>query len=511
MSASSSSTATPESVSSSLPSPFYMHQLPTELWFAICDWITSRRDIAALARTCKYFVDVTGPALYSQISWADHDYAASMAALKGRPELFRNVHSLFLRDFAFSPSWDWPPLADMDPHILTDIMRRPRYEEVAPDLRDVVQLIPRFTHLKVLSFRRVQLPATLYEDLALLPALTTLNLRACNLMTVIPRNNANLHLRTLRLDNLRWILSSDASRDAMCSLACTAELEYLEVDAHVAPMTFNLMMSTSALRGRPLVLHTLRTEARTDEAGDFVSIAGFLAQTPSIEVLHLRRVPKTVSVPAAALPNLRVLSGPAHCIEALVDNRPVHHVHILDQLPATRQHHNALISLLGTQQQLNAAYQSAADPQAPATSYSEIVQVMEKVARTGPPLRRLDFRMSTWDSEVLYMLAAKFPNLLDLRINCTHEGPHEDFMVEFASKFMTDFPRLEVLHIFGDNTRSCSRPDVLKETRAHLGLWERHNPYLREVAVSSDVVWRKYGERDWGMTEPCSRAGFGYK
>lgn len=83
-------------------------------------------------------------------------------------------------------------------------------------------------------------------------------------------------------------------------------------------------------------------------------------------------------------------------------------------------------------------------------------------------------------------------------------------MVEFASQFMTAFPQLEALHVFGDNTRARGQTELLSETRGHIGLWEKHNPHLREVAMSSDIVWRKYGERDWGKTEPTSWPGFGY-
>ena len=76
-----------------------------------------------------------------------------------------------------------------------------------------------------------------------------------------------------------------------------------------------------------------------------------------------------------------------------------------------------------------------------------------------------------------------------------------DFMVEFASEFLCEFPKLEVLYLYGD--RSAHR--VMTEANHHeyrglLGLWEKFRPQLCEVALTSDMVWRKWGAKDWA---PC--------
>ncbi|EJD52583.1 hypothetical protein AURDEDRAFT_120257 [Auricularia subglabra TFB-10046 SS5] len=482
--------------------------LPAELWFAICDWVSDPKELSALSRTCKYFHEITGPALYSHIIWNSSNYLASVETLSSRPHLLNRVALLTLKDFTFSPAWtDFPTFLEHDISEITQGMQDDMIKRIPVELRVIMDLVPQFSHLQILTFRHVHVPPTFYRILEGLPTLHTLNLRNCNLTTAFPRNMSGLSLRILRMSTVRWIQNSDASRDAMGSLACSSALHHLDVDAHVAPAVFQTVITHHGATHTPIGLCSLRTETRSDETADFAPVASFLSVASALEVLHLRRVPKNVAIPTGALPNLRVFSGPAHCVDVFTYGRPMQHIRVLDQLPATRAHQNALLSLLGTV----TAVPTTGDPQAQATSWSEIVTVMEKVATTHPPLRRIDFRMTTWDSEVLYMLASLFPNIRDVRISCTQEGPDEDFMVQFASQFVGLFTQLEALHVYGIESTSRDKPELLAETRGHVGLWERHNPHLKEVAMSNDVVWRKYGPRDWGITEHRRWAGYGYQ
>lgn len=104
------------------------------------------------------------------------------------------------------------------------------------------------------------------------------------------------------------------------------------------------------------------------------------------------------------------------------------------------------------------------------------------------------------------MLAQLFPLVKDIRIICLTNGPDEDFMVTFAGEFLSSFSRLEKFHIFVADKPVKQKPEVVSEQRAQIGFWEKHNSRLNEVAMSCDVVWRKYGGKDWSLTDHEKRS-----
>ncbi|EJD33323.1 hypothetical protein AURDEDRAFT_131752 [Auricularia subglabra TFB-10046 SS5] len=471
--------------------------LRAEVWFAVCAWVDDPKELSALFRTCKYFHEITGPALYSHIVWHSSNYLTSAETLSSRPHLLDSVVLLTLKDFVFWPaSKGFSGFLGPDISEITQGTPDDMIERIPVELRVITDLIPQFSNLQVLTFCRVRVPPTFYQMLKGLPALHTLNLSTCDLAAAVPRNMSGLSLRTLRMSEVRWWLgNSAASRDAMGSLACSSALQNLDVDAYVAYAVFQTVITHHGATHTPIGLRSLRVEPCSDDAADFAPVASFLSVASALEVLHLRRAPQNVAIPIGALPNLRVFSGPAHCADVFACGRPMQHLGVLDPLPARLSYH----------------VPTTGDRQAKGTPPSEIVTAMEKVATTHPPLRRVDFRMTMWDSEVLYMLASLFPGLRDVRISCTQEGPDEDFMVQYAGQFLGRFTQLEALHVYGVESTSRDKPELLVETRGHIGLWERHSPRLQEVAMSNDVIWRKYGPRDWGITEPARWAGYGHE
>ena len=57
---------------------------------------------------------------------------------------------------------------------------------------------------------------------------------------------------------------------------------------------------------------------------------------------------------------------------------------------------------------------------------------------------------------------------------------------------LIEFPNLEVLHLYRFGKQMASYPDEsFEEHREYMIIWQRYMPNLREVALSSDVVWMR--------------------
>ncbi|KAH7108068.1 hypothetical protein BKA62DRAFT_764140 [Auriculariales sp. MPI-PUGE-AT-0066] len=304
-------------------------KLPTEMWFAIAACLSSPGDIAAFMRACKFFAEIARPSLYTHLLWKAETFASSVAVLRRDPALLQRVRHLqadALNCNNTTESW---------------------WSQSKEPIRTAVGFIPQLVGLQVLDLNRLYLYENFYFDIAGLPALTSLSLRGCNITAVAPRNNSGLGLRILRLTNLRWSHAADQARDSACSLACAPNLDTLDIDGLLAPTAFACMSQYATDLNATLTLRCLLTESRTDEVGEFAPIGNFLTATPSIQKLYLRRVPKSIQLSPLALPNLQAYAGPIHSIDTFTLTRPVLHVRILDQLPATRHHHNALLNMLG--------------------------------------------------------------------------------------------------------------------------------------------------------------------
>ncbi|TDL18062.1 hypothetical protein BD410DRAFT_793756 [Rickenella mellea] len=375
------------------------------------------------------------------------------------------------------------------------LVRRPdpRFARIAAESKEYFNLIPHFTHLHTITLRSVSLPRDFYETLhGLHGTLRSVLVRGCRLTSPYPKTLDPADL--IRLEELMFVqIAFDANLDrrlpscsprklkSLLKLARAPNLRVLTLDRSVEAALPSLGPFL------PATLHTVRLDFRGTSpprrrpAVALFQFFSFLTMVRRLEMteIHLSTEPEggVGKYFRGHLMSLEELVAPMAYVHALFcEGRNIRRVSIVDA--------------------------PAKNP--PLIGFCNVSDVETALAHLGTGIEHVEFNLKQWDKEALYMLSIMAPRVRVIKIAFCVGGVDDDYFMTVGN--MIEFPCLETLHLYrlGDSITLPQSPnknkmdlhinggvnkDRLEDQKEYMIIWQRHMPYLREVALCSDVVW----------------------
>ncbi|RDB18723.1 hypothetical protein Hypma_014648 [Hypsizygus marmoreus] len=506
-----------------------LYRIPNEMWIAVFEAMGNPSDLFKVILTCKHFYALAIRVLYRDMQWTDPFLFASNSRFWEHQDqsMFEVPRSLKISLSLMNPN----PYGRYDPsaivvepdgtynlamnnispgmmhlfhHSLNGRFEPKRVNYYAsPAMYDAITTsVSSFTMLRELIFHNSDLPYSIFTAIKSLRCLRHLSIQ--NSILPLVRVAPDPTLSELPITELTlWSNKGDSdmmlhSNHTYILYLCTAKhLRTLRIDWNSVTGRFLSLKHPAHQVELPtsLVDVTLRFPstkiwpAEGEETRYPIDPLGaFLSNSPGIKRLTVINRRVAFDFPLTVLPNLDYYIGPFSTVLSILTNRPVRHLEITD-------------------------FDRKLD---------DFVHILPIVAEIKPTLQTLCVFMRGWDDEILFALTTLFSDLRKIRIKYETGYPSEQTLLSLGAQFLYRFPRLETLHIYqaqppapppslfeNDRAAGPSRPRSRgpqadprdQEVKELILPWKRHCPYLREVQVVEDSVWRRAFDGD----EWCKR------